>query len=175
MCDCCFSWNWDLLTVIWGLIWSLLDFSENMMLWKLNFTWLPVMSITGFCEKRLEQLKLGKPQWILLEIRGETHKQGHGVNSDTSVSRQLIKSVFSVQLDMKENTQIALSPTLCLAASCKRMSVQLDSGCLVNERSCFEWVCALDIGTLDCSVFFGSLWKKWDQWSLHSVGFSVLE
>lgn len=96
------------------------------------------MSITGSCEKRPEQLKLGKPQWILLEIRGETHKQGHGVNSDTSVSRQLIKSVLLVQLDMKENTQIALSPTLCSAASCKRMAMLLDLGCLVNEKSHYE-------------------------------------
>lgn len=119
------------------------------------------MSITGSYEKRLEQLKLGKPQWILLEIRGETHKQGHGINSDTSVSRQLIKSVLSVQLDMKENTQIALSLTLCLAASCKIMAMLLDLGCLVNERSCYEWMGAMVIGTLDCSVSFGSLWKKW--------------
>lgn len=96
------------------------------------------MSITGSCEKRLEQLKLGKPQWILLEIRGETHKQGQGVNSDTSVSRQLIKSVLLVWLGMEENTQIALSPTLCSAASCKIMAILLDLGCLVNEKSRYE-------------------------------------
>lgn len=128
------------------------------------------MSITGSCEKRLEQLKLGKPQWILLEIRGETHEQGQGVNSDTSVSRQLIKSVLSVQLGMKENTQIAVSPTLCLAASRKGMAIQLDLGCLVNERSQYEWTYAMDIGTLACCVSSSAVsGKEMDQWSLHSV------
>lgn len=66
---------------------------------------------------RLEQLNLGKPRWILLEIRGVTHKQGHGVNSDTSVSRQLMKSVLSVWLGMKENIFIAVSPHLHLIYS----------------------------------------------------------
>lgn len=61
---------------------------------------------------RLEQLKFGKPRWILLEIREVTHKQGHGVNSDTSVGRQLMKYLLSVWLGIKENIRMAISSTL---------------------------------------------------------------
>lgn len=66
---------------------------------------------------RLEQLKFGKPRWIPLEIREVTHKQGHGVNSDTSVGRQLMKYLLSVWLGIKENICMAISsslyPTAC--------------------------------------------------------------
>lgn len=87
---------------------------------------------------RTEQLKFGKPRWIPLEIRGVTHKQVHGVNSDTSVSRQLMKSMLSVLLGMKENICIAISPILHPAAFSKRMATLLNLGCYVNEKSCCE-------------------------------------
>lgn len=101
---------------------------------------------------RLEQLKFGKPRWILLEIRGVTHKQGHGVNSDTSVSRQTMKSVLSVWLGMKENIHITISPNLHLTASSKRMAILLNIGCSVIERSCYEQMYGMDISPLGCRV-----------------------
>lgn len=66
---------------------------------------------------RLELLNFGKPQWIPLEIRGVTHKEGQRANSDTSISRQLMKSVLSVWLRMKENISISTSPHLHLTYS----------------------------------------------------------
>lgn len=88
----------------------------------------------------VEQLKSGKPRWILLEIRGVTHKRVHGVNSDTSVSRQLMGSMLSVLLGMKGNICIAISPILPPAAFSKRMAPRLNLGCSVSEKSYYERV-----------------------------------